>query len=90
MNQVYNDLLESNTMANKWIDIEIDGISGQYRLECVKDFYKVQKYRVIAKYLNSSCTTIIDSGIIDDKEQFDEVLKDVLMTAVEIEEGLWD
>ena len=77
-------------MANKWIDIEIDGISGQYRLERVKDFYKVQKYRVTAKYLNSSCTTIVDSEIIDDKEQFDEVLKDVLITAMEIEEGLWD
>lgn len=77
-------------MASKWIDIEIDGISGQYRLECIKDNDKVQKYRVIAKHLNSSCTTIVDSEVIDDKEKFDDVLKDILMTAMEIEEGLWD
>ena len=77
-------------MANKWIDIDFDGILGQYKLQCHKDDGVIQKYLVIVKYQESQCSTIVDSSIIDDKEKFDDVLKDLLNTTVEIEEGLWD
>ena len=79
-------------MANKWIDIEIDGISGQY---CIKDVKEdVTTVRLIVRRVqgnNVSSTNVRfpKDGIIS-TVGFNRKVKEMLEEIMEIEEGLWD
>lgn len=79
-------------MASKWIDIDIDGISGQY---CIKDAKEdVTAVRLIVRRVQgnnvSSISMKYPKSSIASTSWFNKRVKELLEEIMEIEEGLWD
>ena len=79
-------------MANKWIDIEFDGISGQYCIKAAKE--EVTAVRLIVRRVQgnnvSSITVKFPKEGIISTVGFNRKVKEMLEEIMEIEEGLWD